>query len=246
MLPHVLIAEPGAFAEIAARAIESRLRTALERRERAHLALAGGSTPRPVYRELALRSGLGAEQWARVEFFWSDERMVGAAGAGSNVTAAARELLAPLGILERRIHRPAVEGPAGESALRYDRVIRAAVPDDASGWPRFDLVLLGVGEDGHTASLFPTSDPEASNGVVATESPIPPRERISFSYELLAAAREVLFLVSGPGKASIVRRLLGSTGSRSELPAARVHRTARRAAWILDRGAASKLASPAP
>lgn len=244
-MPQLLITEPATFAEVAAGEIASRLRSALARRERALLALAGGSTPRPVYRELARGSGLDAGEWARVDFFWSDER-VAAAGAGSNVTTAVRELLGPLAILERRIHRPVLAGSVDDCARSYECAIRAAVPGAAADRPRFDLVLLGVGEDGHTASLFPGFLPEAERAVVATESPWPPRERISFSYELLAAAREVLFLVSGSEKAAIARRLLEEADSETDLPAARVARAATSVTWILDRPAAGELTSRAP
>jgi len=138
------------------------------------------------------------------------------------------------------------------SAASYEREIRRTLPAGETGIPCFDLVLLGVGTDGHTASLFPdqvvetrpASDSEVDSSdlsrlVVATRSPAPPRNRISFSFDLMQAARAILFLVSGKTKADVVRRVLEDGDGC--LPAARVAARSAAVCWVLDREAASGL-----
>ncbi len=235
----VVVAGPRDFVECAAKEILSRLRGALKLRETAVLALAGGETPRPVYRQLARSKGDPAVDWGRVDFYWSDERFVDDGDPDSNVGAARRDLLEPLGISPRRLHPPAFAADPATAAHSYENQIRREVPNGPHGIPRFDLVLLGVGADGHTASLFPGEVVEPERLVVAARSPVPPRSRISFSFDLLAAAGEVFFLVSGSAKAEIVRRALEERDQL--LPAARVR--AERVSWVLDRGAASRLAA---
>ncbi len=238
--------DPEALALLAGRRVVAELRAAQRRRGRAAIALAGGGTPRRLYRLLGtLRhgglNGLQAERplvdWRHVEFFWTDERCVPPDDRHSNYRLALETLLDPLGVPEYRVHRIAGELPPEAAARRYaaelDRVLGGAPP-------RFDLVLLGLGADGHTASLFP-GDPaldERRRTVVPAQAPRPPRDRITLTLPVLTAARRALFLVSGSGKSEAVRRVLVE---REALPATLLRAGAARIRWLLDRSAASRL-----
>lgn len=271
MTPEVVVVAAEAFAAQGARRILRALGSALEGRDGASLALAGGSTPLAVYRRLAEPDLRGLLDWSRVEIFWSDERCVPPDAPASNYRAARESLLRPLGLAGGRVHPVPTERDPAAAAAEYEREVRRVVRGDP---PRFDLVLLGVGEDGHTASLFPDLFSGGGDGVppgaaapdqalpadalpdgaqtgplvVATRSPLPPSERVSFGYPLLSAARKVLFLVCGPGKAAIVSRLFaepgpagggGTADRKGELPAARI--AAAEVTWLLDAAAAAAL-----
>jgi 6-phosphogluconolactonase len=197
--------------------------------------LAGGSTPLPVYRVLAA-SYVDALDWQSVDFFLGDERAVPADDERSNRRAIG-EALAPL-LARARLHGVAAELGAVEAAAHYDGRIRRFFGDRV---PRFDLSILGVGQDGHTASLFPgcpQSDRSRAELVVATRSPSPPRDRISVGYRVLCEASRTVFLVRGRAKAAIVAETL--TGA-ADCPASRVSSRAPDPVWVLDPPAASRL-----
>ena len=242
----IVVAGDEGFAVRASREITQRLRSALAERPVVNLALAGGSTPRPVYRALtASPGGLGSHEWQRVHFFWSDERCVPAGDPRRNVVAATDDLLSVLDLPAANIHAPRSEGDPLALAASYELEIRRTLGAGAVEIPRFDLVLLGVGADGHTASLFPRqfAEPKSAHGsshslVVATRSPKAPHERISFSYELLSEARAVVILASGENKAAVVRRAL-EEGDRS-LPVTRVGLDSG-VCWLLDAAASREL-----
>ncbi len=243
--PEIVVVDEEGFVARAADEVTMRLRFALAERGVVSLALAGGATPRPVYRALAdSTAGVRPDEWNRVHFFWSDERLVAAGDPGSNVVAAAEDLLVALDLPAANIHAPSAANDAAESAAAYERELRRALAVTETP-PRIDLVLLGLGSDGHTASLF--SDQlkgrsAVSAGaalIVATRSPMPPHDRISFSFELLEAARHVVFLVSGESKAEVVRRVL-EIGDPS-LPATRINSRSGPLCWVLDSAAASRL-----
>ncbi|MCP4204661.1 MAG: 6-phosphogluconolactonase [bacterium] len=243
-IPEIVIAGDEGFAVRAAIEITRVLRATLSERDAVSLALAGGATPRPVYRALAaVPAGLRPADWRRVHFFWSDERCVPADDPGSNVNAAHEQLLRDLDIAPERIHAPRLARDPRSTAAAYEGEIRRTLRPEATATPRFDLVLLGVGADGHTASLFPGEPPEAHPGrsglVVATRSPAAPHERISFSFELLAAARRILILASGEDKAEVVYRVLEER-DRS-LPVTQVDPRSGVVCWVLDAAAASRL-----
>lgn len=237
----------GDFAVGAANEIALRLLSLTARRQEVWVALAGGSTPKPVYEHLAADARLTEEMWGRVHFFWSDERAVSVNDRESNVQMAREALLGPCAIPEEHVHAPGFSehlssaDAASAAADEYEHQIRRLVPlsEDGSGTPRFDLILLGLGSDGHTASLFPGVPCESDRLVVAARSPIPPVERLSFSYTLLNAAETVLFLVADGGKAETLRRVLEMQDPA--LPATSVQPTSGSVLWLLDRSSASHL-----
>ena len=206
------------------------------------LALSGGTTPAVVYDLLASNPANGLILNASCEFFFSDERPVGPDHPDSNFRLASRQLFEPLGIEPGIIHRMKGEANDPDSeARRYADLIRAKVPSDRDSIPRFNLTILGMGSDGHTASIFPDYDFERhENDLVA----VPfvhslGQMRLTFTLKLINASRAALILVSGKGKAAAVKSALDSSIESSKLPVSRV--AAERTVWLVDSDAASEL-----
>ena len=240
-----VLPSPAALAEAAADRIVASARNAIRRRGRCLLALSGGSTPRLVYPLLASRPRVDLVDWSRVEFFWGDERAVPPDDPESNFGVARTLLIDHLpGVRPRAVHRmPADALDRDAAAARYEAELGRAsgVPPGTSRRPRFDLIWLGMGPDGHTASLFPGAATlaERRRWVVPATAPaamaVP--ERMTFTFPLINAARSVLFVVAGADKAAALRSV--RSGPR-DLPAARVR--ARSTLWLVDALAAGEAA----
>ncbi|HLT46058.1 MAG TPA: 6-phosphogluconolactonase [Rubricoccaceae bacterium] len=226
---------PDALAEAAAARIESALRDALAARGRASLVLTGGSAPGPVYRRLAARPD--ALDWARVHVFWGDERCVPPGDDESNYRLAREAMLDALPIPDAQVHRMACEASPDEAAEAYADALRAFFDGHEA---LFDVTLLGLGEDGHVASLFPGDDAvdEPNGWVMATEAPpsSPVAQRLTLTLPALNAARLVLFLVTGEKKQAALRRVLDAADAGDPPPAARV-RPVGNLAWYVDEAA---------
>lgn len=210
------------------------------------VALAGGTSPRALYRLLA--ADPGGVDWSRVHLFVSDERVVSLDDDRSNSGVVERELLTNETVAGS--HWYPVVTTEGDDAARvaeaYERAVRDVVPMGAHGIPTFDLVMLGMGSDRHTASLFPDSPAlhEQERLVVATPPGIlpPPIERVTFTFPLLNAAKTVLFLSSGADKAEAiahVRSDLSQEPSSAHVPAARVRPADGTVVWLVDEAAAA-------
>lgn len=228
-------ADGGALSRAAAERLVRDARDSVGRRGRFTIALAGGSTPRALY-ELLAGEYRGRIDWARTEVFFGDERGVPPDDAASNYAMARDALLGRVPVA--RVHRIRGERPPDEAAREYGAELRRAFPED--GAPTFDVALLGVGGDGHTASLFPGSAAleERAAWAVAVPAPAtsaPHVERVSLTLPVLNRARAVYVLASGAEKRDVVRRILA--GEAPELPASRV-RGEERTVWLLDRDAA--------
>ena len=207
------------------------------------VALAGGSTPRALYRALADTAALRSHvPWNRMHFFWGDERHVPPDHADSNYRMVHETLLENVPVNPEQIHRIRAEQPdAGEAARAYDAEILKTLPHDAAP-PRFDLILLGLGNDGHTASLFPDTPALLEQRRLCVDNWVERlhTNRITMTYPLLNAARAVLFMVSGADKAGIVRDVLRPANGDRVFPAQRV-RPDGELLWMLDRDAASAM-----
>lgn len=200
---------------------------------RATIALAGGSTPRATYQHLAAR----CPPWGRVEFFFGDERCVPPDDEGSNYRMAREALLDRIPLRPEQVHRIPGELPPEEAAAEAERELRAAVPGDPV--PVLDLVLLGMGPDGHTASLFP-GGPELESGrlMLPVHRPeLPQPWRVSMTLRVINAARRVLMVVGDAAKAPVVPRAVAGD---PELPAGRV-KPQGELTWLLTRAAAAEL-----
>ena len=208
------------------------------------VALAGGSTPRRLYELLATEPYRSRIPWRSLHIFWGDERCVPPHHPASNFRMAREALLSRVPIPAANIHRVPTEyvDPSSVAAW-YERTIRARVHARGNAWPVFDLIVLGLGEDGHTASLFPRS-PALHNRrhlVLATHGGHPNVPRITLSIPVLNHARQVLWLVNGLSKASIVRTVLAGPSRPQDIPAQHIHPVHGAALWLLDRAAASQL-----
>lgn len=174
------------------------------------VALSGGRIAGTLFDEVARRAAEQGSRLERVHFFWADERCVPPDHPESNFRLASARLLDPLGIAPMRIHRIPGEKPSRQAALEAAREVLRVAGDVTATCPSMDLILLGMGEDGHVASLFPGDTAPEDPQVIYREviGPKPPPQRVTLSYHMLAAAREVWVLASGPGKASALASAL--------------------------------------
>jgi len=235
----IVSADPAASIEAAARDIAGFLRRRLARQATVSVALSGGNTPGPLYARLAAAPYRHLIDWSRVKVFWCDERCVAPENPASNFRLVVETLLGDLPKAPE-VYRVRGEWSALRAANAYARDVTSALGGPV---PWFDLVLLGIGGDGHVASLFPGSTVlKASRPVVATRSPLPPHARVSLSLRVINAAADVVFLVHGAQKADIVAAVLADPqGERARgFPAAHV-RPQGRLTWFLDRAAAGNL-----
>jgi 6-phosphogluconolactonase len=220
----VQVVDTADLARVGATWMSERIGEAIATRGTARIALSGGNTPKPIYQEL----GALPIDWDRVHIFFADERCVPPDDPESNFRMAREVLLDRIGAAH--VHRMMGE--------REDR--EAAAADYAKELPdALDLIVLGMGEDGHTASLFPGHDwsrPTGRKVIAVTGSPKPPPLRLSVTPDVIWAARARLVVVTGAGKARVVRDAL-----QGEAPSLYPVQTARDATWLLDRAAASLL-----
>ncbi len=237
--------DPEAVSRAAAQDLVELARAAIGERGRFWVALSGGSTPRRMYEILSEGPRWAQIDWSGVEFFWGDERMVPPEHPESNYGVAAATLLGKLGIAPERIHRIHGELPDPEqAAARYrDELARVfAVPADGLP-PIFDLILLGMGPDGHTASLFPFSQAltERRHWVVSHQVARLGTARITMTPPILNRAAEVRLLVTGSDKAGTLREVLLGARKPERLPVQLVVPEAGRLVWLVDRAAAAEL-----
>lgn len=205
------------------------------------IALAGGSTPRALYELLASPPWRERVDWRNIEWFWGDERTVPPDHPDSNYRMCREALLDPLGIDPARVHRMPAEAPdLTAAAADYETTIRGLVRPNGQGVPVFNLILLGIGSDGHTASLFPGSAglTEQDRLVIAHEVPSLRAHRMTMTYPLLRAARNVLFFVTGAAKADVLARIHSPSANPLELPAAGLRTASGRVIWVVDADAA--------
>lgn len=232
--------------------LESLSRTAAERlidraqeavagHGRFSLSLAGGTTPRTLYQLLA---GEYRDQipWSRVHLFWGDERCVPPDHPDSNFAMVDEALISKVPLPPENVHRIPTEKPVETVAEAYEQTLREFFqPAPATSFPAFDLILLGMGEDGHTASLFPDGSALEERERWVAPALAPPtyssRQRITLTLPVLNRANDVFFLVSGASKKTVVRAILNDPEQASRLyPAARV-RPRGRVVWFLDEAA---------
>ncbi|WP_242360504.1 6-phosphogluconolactonase [Anaeromyxobacter sp. SG17] len=208
------------------------------------VALSGGATPRAVYALLADPAApyRDALPWARTHVFFGDERAVPPDDPRSNYGMARGALLSSVALPPENVHRIRGEDEPGAAARSYEDALRAFF----GVAPRFDLLLLGMGADGHTASLFPGSPAidEPSRLVAAVPAPAAGPARITLTLRALQAAARAVFLVSGAQKAPALARVLSGASGAEALPAARVRPAHGSVLWLVDRAAAPFLPAP--
>ena len=228
-------ADATALVDGAAAWIAAELARAIEQRGSAGLVLAGGSTPRPVYALLARADHTPAIDWARVRIYFGDERCVPPDAEASNYRMAREVLLDHVAVPAAQVFRIDGERPPADAARRYHGVLDAA--------PSLDVIMLGMGEDGHVASWFPGAVAFGPGALAAaTTSPIAPRDRITITRRTMAIARATIVLVSGAAKARRLAEVHAEIrAAKPVLPAARVTSATGAPHWFIDDEAASAL-----
>ncbi len=213
-------------------------------REQFTVALSGGSTPRKFHALLAASPQVEQVDWSKVEFYWGDERFVPPDHPDSNYRMARETLLQALPIRPDQVHPvPTETGDAAQAAAVYEADIRRGFNLMPGQWPRFDLILLGMGPDGHTASLFPhtTALQVRDRLVVSNEVPQLQTTRITLTAPVLNAAANVAFVVGGADKADALVAVLEGSPQPEEYPSQLVQPSAGNLYWLLDEAAAAKL-----
>jgi len=217
---------------------------AIAERGRFLVALSGGSTPKALYSILTSPEYARRLDWNKVQFLFGDERSVSPSHTDSNFAMANEGLFIPLGISSTQIHRMRGEDQPEAAALQYEDNLRRLTATPPGHWPALDLVLLGMGDDGHTASLFPGTPSlgERTRWVVPSLSPKGTRSRLTLTLGVINHASVILFLVTGLNKAKVIRSVVERQSTGPGLyPAALVQPERGRLIWYLDQAAASEL-----
>ncbi len=205
------------------------------------LAISGGTTPRAMHRLLAKTPWRERMPWQYTHIFQVDERCVPVADSDSNYGNAQKDLLDQIPIPSAQIHRMPGELNPVEAARRYQEEIQAVVNTSEDGFPVFDLIILGVGTDGHTASLFPdhAALEETRHWVLAVKGGDPCVNRLTLTLPVLNHARRIFFMAEGVNKAGIVKMIFSET--KPVLPAGRIRPVNGRVTWLLDQAAAAHI-----
>lgn len=205
------------------------------------VALAGGSTPKKSYELLATEEYRDRVDWPKVHIFFGDERCVSPDDAESNYRMANEALLSRVSLPPQNIHRMRGEGDAAANARLYEDELRTLFAGQE--WPRFDLILLGMGDDGHTASLFPGSRALKENSAWVTANWVEKFQtfRITLTASVINHARSVAFIVTNAGKAATLEQVLHGTVNPEKFPSQLIHPFDGKLVWLLDEAAAEKV-----
>ncbi len=239
-MSEVIVFESDKWAEDAAGKIVSALRVALATRRQATISLSGGNTPVPVHQALVKAERI---DWDAVHFFWGDERYVPPHDMASNFRMARESLLDELGIAPDapNVHRCPTERTPSEDAARYEADIRAFFELADGEFPKFDVILLGMGGDGHTASLFPETEALSETNRIVVANPVPAQNtiRLTLTYPALNHGRNIFVLLKGAGKAARLAEVLH--GKPNQYPIQDIQPIAGELIWLTDEAAAEKL-----
>jgi len=231
------------FGTLTKAAVEETVRLgneAIRQQGRFSIALSGGSTPAPFYRALAQLANRKRLDWGHIHLFWGDERPVPRDHPESNYRMAKETLIDPVGIPEANVHRVPAEMDVRLAACSYEEALRDFFEGD---WPRFDLALLGMGADGHTASLFPHSAGlnEAQRWFIANYAPVRETWRLTLTKPAINAARAIWVLVRGESKAQKLAEVLAGPQDPAANPIQLISPEEGEMVWWVDEAAAQKL-----
>lgn len=240
-----ILADAGAMSRSAAATIVDHISQSLQTRDVYSMALSGGSTPRRLYSLLANEAALREQiPWERIHFFWGDERRVPAGHPDSNYLMAYNAMLSKVPIPSTNIHRiHAEDADADVAAADYEIEIRRFFGIEAGQIPQFNCVLLGMGADGHTASLFPATSAlvETKRLVVANWVKKFQSHRFTLTLPVFNNAAQILFLVSGEDKADTLKAVLEGDSKTTRFPVQLIQPAHGEVTWFLDHSAASRL-----
>ena len=215
----------------------------------ARIAISGGTTPKSMFQLLAdpAEPFVNRVPWDRIELYWVDERCVPPDHAESNYRMTKEALLSKVPLPAERVHRMEGELDPEVAAARYESAIRNSFRLEGAETPTFDLVLLGMGDDGHTASLFPHTDAlnEMSHIVVPNHVPQKDSWRVTLTWPVINQGREVAFLIEGEGKAEVLHDVFLGPYQPETYPSQLIRPASGRVTLLLDRAAAAKLPAPA-
>ena len=231
-----VLADKSALVERAKEIVVEQMQKTVEAKGRFTLVLAGGSTPKPLYELLAKES----LPWSKIHFFWGDERYVPATDPNSNELMARQALLNEIDIPQDNIHPIKITGESPqEDARRHEAELKEFF-NEPEGFPTFDLILLGMGDDGHTASLFPHTEALSVKDSLVTVGNKDGEPRISFTIPLINQANCVLFLVAGENKRSALQQVFASQADETAYPSRQIQPQGN-LLWLLDQAAAAEL-----
>ncbi len=243
-----VFADGTALAEAAASHFAERVGQAVAKRGRARIAISGGSTPKATFALLADPAGPFAKTvpWDKIDLFWVDERSVGPEDADSNYRMTNEALLSKVPIPAAQVHRMEGELDPEEAAAKYESVIRREFRLEGAEMPRFDVVWLGMGDDGHTASLFPHTEALHQLGRIVYANHVPQKDtwRVTLTYPVINEALDVVFLIAGADKADPLERVLYGEYDPETLPTQLIQPRSGALTLLLDQAAASKLPKP--
>ena len=213
----------------------------LSSKPKLNIALSGGSTPKALFNYLSKNFALKID-WNKIHFFWGDERCVPPDDEQSNYKLANDFLFTRVNLPRENIYRIFGENDAEYEAERYSNIINEKV-DSIFNLPSFDIVILGLGEDGHTASIFPNQMEilNSDNNCMVALHPISNQKRITLTGRVINNSKKILFLVSGKSKQKVVSEILNENGNFSAYPASYISPQNGRLTWLLDKQAAALL-----
>lgn len=209
--------------------------------EKIHVALSGGSTPKVIFDYIAEELGDDI-LWDNINFYWGDERCVDPSDPESNYKMTVDHLLSKIDMPEENIFRVKGENDPEEEAIRYSKLLDKELPK-VNGIPQFDLVMLGMGDDGHTVSIFPDSIGlwNATENCVVAVHPDSGQKRVTITGKIVNNAKEIAFLVTGASKAEKVKEIVMLEGDYEKYPASLVKPKSENLTWYLDQEAAKDL-----
>ena len=206
-----------------------------------HVALSGGSTPRLFFQQLA-EDGKNAS-WQKVQFYWGDERCVPPDHPDSNFGMTKMYLFSKIDIPDQNLHRIRGETDPVIEAERYSRHLLQSITKYENSYPVFDWIILGLGEDGHTASIFPKDEKVIQSAKICevAEHPQTGQQRITLTLPVINSADRISFLVTGTGKSKIIKEILSTTDTEKIYPAAMIQSNKNAVEWYMDKDAASSI-----
>ncbi|HZY62217.1 MAG TPA: 6-phosphogluconolactonase [Edaphobacter sp.] len=240
---------PAAVAQAAAQLFADAAGNAVKSRGRARIAISGGTTPKAMFALLADPAQPFVKQvpWEKLDLFWVDERCVPPTSSDSNYRMTNEALLSKVPLPPENIHRMEGELDPEAAAARYESTIRNTFRLEGAETPTFDLILLGMGDDGHTASLFPHTEAINNLTSIVTANHVPQKDtwRITLTWPVINQGREVAFLIEGAAKAQVLHDVLLGPYQPDTLPSQIIRPASGRLTLLLDTAAASKLPTPA-
>jgi len=239
-----VVADAEALAQAAAELFAELTAAATQARGFATVALSGGSTPKRMGQLLAAPPYAASVPWSSLEIFWGDERFVPLASDDSNAGVAMRTFLDVVPVDPLRVNAwDTSDITPDASAAAYEALVRERVPGPSGGFPRFDLVLLGMGDDGHTASLFPGTTALGERKRVAVANPVDKLNttRLTLTAPVINAAAAIVFLMAGAGKASRLAEVIDGPRDTDRLPSQLIAPDNGRLIWLVDRAAATEV-----